>query len=117
MRIIWIPAFALLISSCQLGGQRPKLTPDQIAEREEQARYEEALRKTSYVPDAGTPRAEVEAVLGNPTHLSRTKDGRIQAMYQIQTARWRNIVYTDRGTVAYSIPAEPLIPNLFMIEE
>ncbi|MBI1291775.1 hypothetical protein GC173_11110 [bacterium] len=66
--------------------------------------------RSAYVPKVGTTRAEVEAILGEPTHQSHTKTGLIQAMYEVQRARYRSVVYTDAGRVAYAVPAMPLQP-------
>jgi len=66
--------------------------------------------RSAYVPPTGATRAEVENILGEPTHQSITKAGQVQAMYEVQRARYRSVVYTDRGRVAYVIPAQPFEP-------
>lgn len=59
---------------------------------------EELARKTAYVPAPGTPRAEAEAQLGNPTGTGRTKEGNLYCLYEIGE-QVRSATYDATGKV------------------
>ena len=51
----------------------------------------------------GMTRAQIEAGLGEPDHLSRSKDGHPYAMYEMKSY-WKSVIYDEKGVATIVYP-------------
>jgi hypothetical protein len=100
---LWGVIFALPIVAALAGCRHgANLTP--------QTEQDVLTEKAGFAPAEGMHRRDVELVLGPPKHTGRTKDGDLSAMYELQRARFRTVIYSAEGTVKSIHPAGPLQP-------
>lgn len=113
MRHGWMMAagLALVLSGCAHGGRKAAEpaapAPPPAAKKGVDVKAEAALPEVvawrTFDVRPGMMRSVVEASLGQPAQLSRTKEGRIYAMYQMKVF-WRSVVYDDNGLVVEVYP-------------
>jgi hypothetical protein len=106
-----LAAVSLLLSSCSLfkgEAKEPTVKTTEPVATEEPAEPqgpspEEIAAWRAQSVEAGMTRTAVEEKLGEPAHLSRTKEGELYIMYEMGD-NWRSVVYDNSGKVVEVYP-------------